>query len=132
MKIPLHPSTREALVVRMTVYDRAGEESVRLVAAVDTGATVTMIPLDAARKLGYPLDSIEPQRIVAGDGEFYAPKVTLGLVGIGPASARNVEAICHDLPEETMLDALVGLSFLTRFDVRFDFTAWEMELLPRA
>ncbi len=51
---------------------------------------------------------------------------------MGPASARDVEAVCHDLPEETMLDALVGLSFLTRFDVRFDFAAWEMELAPRA
>jgi len=116
MKIPLDASIREALVVRMIVCDRAGEESVGLVAAVDTGATVTMIPRDAARKLGYPVDSIEPERFVAGDGVFYAPRVTLGRVDIGPASAANVDAICHDLPEETTLEALVGLSFLTRFD----------------
>ena len=38
----------------------------------------------------------------------------------------------HDLPEESGIDALVGLSFLTRFRVAFDFDAWEMELLPRA
>ena len=132
MKIPLDPSIKEALVVPMTIYDRAGEESVGLVAAVDTGATVTMIPRDAARKLGYPVDSIEPERFVAGDGVFYAPRVTLGRVDTGPASAANVDAICHDLPEETTLEALVGLSFLTRFDVRFDFAAWQMELAPRA
>ena len=31
-----------------------------------------------------------------------------------------------------MLDALVGLSFLTKFDVGLPFKAWEMELAPRA
>ncbi len=131
MKIPLDPSTREALVVRIIVYDCTGERSLRLVAAVDTGASVTMIPRDAARKLGYPVESIEPERVIAGDGAFYAPRITLGRVDVGPASGRDVEAICHDLPEETTLEALVGLSFLTRFDVRFDFEAWEMELVPR-
>ncbi len=48
------------------------------------------------------------------------------------ATARDVEAICHDLPEECPVDALLGLSFLTRFNISFDFDAWEMELVPRA
>ncbi len=131
MKIPLDASIREALVVPMTIYDRTGEQSLRLVAAVDTGATAIMISRDAARELGYPVDGIEHERMIAGDGVFHAPKLTLGLVEVGRAGARDVEAICHDLPEETTLEALVGLSFLTRFDVRFDFEAWEMELVPR-
>ncbi len=70
--------------------------------------------------------------MVTGDGTFYAPRIVLERVDVGTATALNVEAICHDLPEECEIDALVGLSFLMRFEVRLDFAAWQMELLPRA
>ena len=132
MKIPFDPSRRNALVVRMLVYGRAGRRPLELRAAVDTGASAVMIPPAAAHRLRYSVDDLEPQRITTGDGVFYAPRIVLDRVDIGPTSARGVEAICHNLPRESMLDALVGLSFLTKFDVRFDFGAWEMELAPCA
>ncbi len=132
MNIPLDPSVKGALVVEMEVYGRAGEGPWKLRAAVDTGASATMIPAAVARLLGYPLDGTEPERIVTGSGVVYAPRVVLDRLDIGPASARGVEAICHDLPQECTVDALLGLSFLTRFDVRFDFAAWQMQLAPRA
>ena len=114
------------------VHGHAGRGSWKLVAAVDTGASKCMIPLRAARLLGYPVDSAQRQRVVMGGSVAKAPAVVLDRVDVGPASARGVEAICHDLPKESMLDALVGLSFLTKFDLAFDFEAWEMELVPRA
>jgi clan AA aspartic protease (TIGR02281 family) len=132
MRVPLDATRPHALVVSMVVHGPRGEKPVKLRAAVDTGASVTIIPWDIARSLGYPTDTAPSRRIVAGDGIYYAPTVLLSRVVVGPASARDVEAICHDLPEEAVVDALVGLSFLTRFDVRFDFAAWEMELLSRA
>ena len=132
MRIPFDPSIKIALLVRMLIYGPASERPSKLRAAVDTGASTTMIPLEAARSLGYPLDDAESERIVTGGGVIYAPRIVLERVDIGPASARGVEAICHELPRESMLDALVGLSFLTRFDLAFDFEAWEMELVPRA
>lgn len=132
MKIPFDSSIRSALLVRMQVHGRGGGPPWELLAAVDTGASKCMIPLRAARLLGYPVDSAQRQRLVMGGGVSYAPRIVLDRLDIGPASAHGVEAICHDLPKESMLDALVGLSFLTRFDVRFDFGAWEMHLAPRA
>ena len=132
MKIQLHPLRRKALVVPMFVYGPGGGRPVELRAAVDTGASKTMIPVRAALLLGYPLENAPIENIAMGGGVFDVPRVVLDRVKIGPASARNVEAVCHDLPKETGLDAVVGLSFLTRFDLAFDFAAWEMELLPRA
>ena len=132
MNIPLDPLRRKALVVRMHVYGPAGEGPWELRAAVDTAASTTMIPLATARKLGYPLEGAESEQIASGGSVFHAPRIVLDRVDVGPASARGVQALCHDLPRETGLDALVGLSFLTRFDVRFDFGAWEMHLAPRA
>lgn len=130
MRILFDPSINTALVVPMVIYDRAGQRPSTLRAAVDTGAGTTMIPVEAARSLGYPLDEAGSIRIVTASGVISAPKIVLGRVDVGPASAREVEAICHDLPKESMLDALVGLSFLKSFDVRLDFEAWEMELAP--
>ncbi len=132
MRIPFDPSIKTALVVTMVIYDRAGQRPSTLRAAVDTGAGTTMIPVAAARSLGYLPSEADSTRIVTASGVLYAPRIVLDRVDVGPASAQGVEAICHDLPRESMLDALVGLSFLTRFGARFDFEAWEMELVPRA
>ncbi len=132
MKISLDRSYPRTLVVPVRLYDREGNRSWRLLGAVDTGASTVMIPRDVARLLAYPLDGVEPERLVAGNGVFYAPRIMLARVDVEGASATDVEAICHDLPEECPVDALIGLSFLTRFNVAFDFDAWEMELQPRA
>jgi clan AA aspartic protease (TIGR02281 family) len=132
MKIHFDALRRKALVVPMFVYGPAGGRPVELRAAVDTGASTTMIPPEAARLLGYSLENAQSERVAMGGGAFSVPKVVLDRVDIGPASERDVEAVCHDLPQESRLDAVVGLSFLTRYDVRFDFATWQMELLPRA
>ncbi len=131
MKIPFDASVRTSLIAPMIVQDRAGKSSWDLSAAVDTGASYCSIPWEAARLLGYLSDEMERVRVVSGEGVVYAPRIVLGRVDVGPASARDVEAICHDLPEEAPVDALVGLSFLTRFRLSFDFDEWEMQLTPR-
>lgn len=71
------------------------------------------------------------QRIVTGGGVVYAPRIVLSRIEVGRASTSAVEAVCHHLPEECAVDALLGLSFLTRFRASFDFGAWDMELVPR-
>ena len=131
MRIPFDPSVRTALIVEMQVHGPVRNSPLRLRAAVDTGAHTILIPRAAARLLGYPLDGAESERIITGSGIIHAPRIVLDRVDVGPASVREVEAICHDLPRESMLDALVGLSFLTEFDVRLDFEAWEMEFARR-
>ena len=131
MKVSLERFHKTLLICPLTVYDLVGERPRKLLAAVDTGASSVMIPVDVARALGYSLADTETQALVTGAGVIYAPKIVLRRVDVGSVSATQVEAICHDLPEEALVDALVGLSFLTCFDVRFDFSAWEMELTPR-
>ena len=119
------------MVVWATVYDRASQRPRKLLGAVGTGASSVIVPPNVVRALGYDLQDAPTERIVTGKGVLDAPKIALGRVDVGVASATDVEAVCHDLPAESLIDVLVGLSFLTRFDIRFDFDAWEMELLPR-
>ncbi len=131
MKISFHPLRRKALVVEMVVYDPAARRRRKLRAAIDTAASTTLISLTAARALGYDVDRAPTTRIAMGGGVFDAPVVTLDRVDIGPVSVRNVEAVCHDLPQETRLDAVIGLSYLTRFDiVHLDFRDWSMDVTP--
>ena len=132
MNVPLDPFRRHILVCRAKAYASDKQHSGELVAAVDTGSTHVMIPPDTARSLGYSLEGAPRARFVTGSGVVYAPRIVLARMEVGRASAEAVEAVCHDLPEECGVDALLGLSFLTRFDVRLDFGAWEMELTPRA
>ena len=132
MKVPLDPSYRSILVVETTVYSAGEEVRTKLVAAVDTGASSFVIRPQVARSLGYPAETAPVERVVAGSSVFYAPKIVLARVDVGAASATDVDAISHDLPEESLVDALVGLSFLTSFQVSFDFESWEMDLSPRA
>lgn len=131
MTIPLDEAFKSLLVVKMTAYDPRGEQPWQLRAAIDTGASSVMIPVEVALALGYSLDDAEKGRVVTGEGVVYAPRIILGRAEVGGATATEVEALCHDLPEDCLVDALVGLSFLTRFHVGFDFDAWEMELTPR-
>ena len=131
MKIPLDQSCRHVLIVETTIHSADTSRSLDLVAAVDTGASNVMIPLEVARSLGYPAESAPEEPVVTGGGVVYGRRITLARIDVGPASATNIVALCHYLPEECAVDALVGLSFLTRFHLRFDFDAWEMELVPR-
>jgi predicted aspartyl protease len=132
MRIPLDRSYRSALVVPLLVYHRELGFAYQLDAAVDTGASAVMIPAQVARFLDYAPGAAGSERIVTGNDAFEVPRLLLSRAVIGSASATDVQAVCHDLPEECPVDALVGLSFLTRFRVTLDFDAWEMELVPRA
>ena len=109
MKVPLDRSHRTLLVCPVTVYDRAGRRPRKLLGAVDTGAISVMISLEVARSLGYPVSGAATERVVTGKGVLDAPKIVLGRVDVGGATATDVEANCHDLPEESLIDALVGL-----------------------
>ena len=131
MNVRLDPAHHTLLVCPVRIYDRAGERSLVLRGAVDTRASNTMVPVEAARQLGYLEGTVGQERIVTGDSVVYAPRIVLARVSIEGASAQDIQATCHNLPEESTVDALVGLSFLTRFHLRFDFDAWEMELVPR-
>ena len=131
MKISLDKSNRRSLVVSLRVYGPEEGRHWELVGAVDTGASTVVIPWEVAHGLGYRLDGAELERLVAGNGVIYAPRIALRRIDVEGASATGVEAICHDLPDECPVDALIGLSFLTRFGVTFDFNAWEMQLAPR-
>lgn len=97
--------------------------------ALDTGATYTMIPWDVAERLGYdPASSTERVILTTVTTRERAPLIRLATVKVGDAEVKNVEVAVHDLPPESRVDGLLGLSFLKHFDTNLHFKKKNLEI----
>ncbi|NMX22064.1 hypothetical protein C5S30_06465 [ANME-1 cluster archaeon GoMg4] len=99
-----------------------GELIARPKMAIDTGATYVLIPWEIAEVLGYqPELSKERMRIITASGVEKAPLITLKSIRVIGKKATDVKAVVHDLPPESYVDGLLGLSFIRRFKFCLDF-----------
>lgn len=107
----------------ITAYARLANTQVRrLLMALDTGATYTMIPWDIAEALGYePAISRRKMDIITASGVEKAPLITLSSISALGKEAKNVNCVVHDLPQASRVEGLLGLSFLKNFTVLLDF-----------
>lgn len=97
--------------------------------ALDTGATYVMLPWEIAEVLGYePELSKERINMITASGVEKAPLITLKAVDVLGKRAENIKAIVHDLPQESYVDGLLGLSFLKNFKVCLDFREGVLEI----
>lgn len=80
---------------------------------VDTGATVVALPEALADRLG--LQRGAALRVHTANGEAVAYATRLAEVDLGGAVARDVAA--HIVPGMTGDEALLGMSYLGRFDI---------------
>ena len=110
------------ILVKTKLYGPRGDAIVNL--ALDTGATWTLISWETAVLVGYDPASIQQRTpITTGSGVEYCPKLNLrGVEALGKA-VKNLEVLCHTLPPTSLVDGLLGLNFLRRFDVRINFKA---------
>ena len=83
---------------------------------VDTGANMTMIPPQTALAIGCdPAKAKRRVAIVTASGLEYLPVVIIPVVEALGCRVRNLKVICHDLPQQSRVDGLLGLDFLNRF-----------------
>ncbi|MBM4034983.1 MAG: TIGR02281 family clan AA aspartic protease [Planctomycetes bacterium] len=123
MKLPLLPGMPILLYVRAVGPAGATE----LLTALDTGATYTMIPTEDALDLGYDLAAAPREEVMTANGLIQAPRIVLQEVSIGDLRARNVEALCHNMPG-AQVSALLGLNFLESIRVNIDLKGRVLEL----
>jgi len=116
----------------MAVEGPNGSELRVLPVAFDTGASFTIIPWDIAISLGYdPTGVTRRIRIITGSGVEYAPVIMVRkLTAIGESIA-NIKVLCHDLPEDSKVDGLLGLSFLRHFDIDISFSKETIVIQPK-
>lgn len=100
---------------------------------VDTGAQRIIISQAVAQTLGLDLaHPIRLEAIVTAERQTPpAPVVFLDSVQLGGMRLRHLEAIVFDLPHTLRADGLLGLNFLNRFRVTFEFDRSTVVLRPR-
>lgn len=96
-----------------------GKHSFRIVnLALDTGASTTIVASDIMVALGYdPAKSTKRTRVITGSGVEYRKVVTVSRLEALGKPVDHLDVICHDLPEESKLEGLLGLNFLRHFDI---------------
>jgi clan AA aspartic protease (TIGR02281 family) len=98
---------------------------------LDTGAVYTVVAWDVAKDIGYdPAISERRMPIITANGVIEAPLITVESINIKDLWTESVDVICHDIPEITGIEGLLGLSFLKHFRTLIDFNTMVLEITP--
>ena len=90
--------------------------------ALDTGASLTVIPWSAAEMLGFdPARSRRRVRFMTGSGMEAAPMLMVSAMEVLGVRIPQILVLCHDLPQRSLVDGLLGLSFLKHCRLAIDF-----------
>jgi predicted aspartyl protease len=72
--------------------------------AVDTGASLTIIPVETALAIGCdPMMSRHRIEFITPSGMEYAPLITIPVVKAFGFKLKNIEVFCHNLPPGIIL-----------------------------
>ena len=82
---------------------------------VDTGATLTTLSRDEAKRIGLDYKDGTPTRSMTANGVVQGWRVSLDTVRIGNATVRDVDAMVID--SDALGVGLLGMSFLDHFDL---------------
>ncbi len=92
---------------------------------LDTGATVPILCLETAKKLGINPTSGKEDIGHAAGGQVQVSLVSLASIKIGEAEVRDLKAAVMDLVNLKQaigdLDGVIGYTFLSRFRVTIDY-----------
>lgn len=107
---------------------RAGE-FVKVYSVIDTGASFCSISWEDAVSLGFePGKLVATKPVVTANGVIESPVILLDSVEVLGKKASGVEAIVHNLPEKSGIEALIGISFLKHFKLTMDFPSGNVSL----
>lgn len=97
---------------------------------LDTGAAYTMISWDIAKDIGYdPAGSRKRTSIVTANGIIEVPLLKVKKIIVKDIAVKNVEVICHNIPEVVGIEGLLGLSFLKEFRTLIDYRKKILEII---
>lgn len=101
--------------------------------ALDTGAILTVIPIETALAIGYdPAKTTKRIELVTASGVELAPQLTLQAVRCLGQTVSKMDVVCHDLPAQSPVKGLLGLNFLRHFNIHLNFLRKHLELQASA
>lgn len=96
---------------------------------LDTGASYTMLPVEVVEALG--CDTHHPLRrvhIIAANGVIVAPVVAVPRFHCLGQRVEQWPVVAHTLPPGAFVDGLLGMDFLTHFQVTIAVSGGEVSL----
>lgn len=127
--ISFNPAAK-SIYLRLKVGSINADTTRDILVALDTGASTTTIPTEVAMDLGYDLSNPNEQMMTA-NGIVLAKRITVRKLIAAGETVENIDVVCHDLPEGSIIEGLLGLNFLRHFDVNISFSTGTIELHPR-
>lgn len=79
-------------------------------------------------RMGNEQSPPDRQEIITANGIIEVPKLQVESITVGDAEAREVDVICHDIPELAGIRGLLGLSFLKHFRTVIDYRQGYFEI----
>ena len=95
---------------------------------VDTGASMVVLPWKLTTAIGITIDPSKTIQTTTATTVETVPEIIIPEMSVLGKTVKNVEAIVKDLPPETTVDGLLGLSFLRNFKLSIDFKKGELKL----
>jgi clan AA aspartic protease (TIGR02281 family) len=105
------------------------KDSVQVDLILDTGAVLTSLSWTVLKRIGYdPAVTSDRKKIVTANGIIEVPKLQVDSITVGNAIGRNIEVICHDIPELATIRGVLGLNFLKAFRTVIDYKQGYLEI----
>lgn len=114
-----------AAVIVPVVLNRAVQADMIL----DTGASFTVVSQQLAGRLG--LKATRRVSLVTANGVVGSPLAPLGSLKVGDAEATNLTVVIQDVAAVPGLGGLLGLDFLSRYQISIDSRRQLLVLAPR-
>jgi len=89
---------------------------------LDTGSSFVVLPRALVIDLGLAIDQKNTVVTTTASMVETVPEISIPEVTFLDKTVKNVRGIVKDLPSESGVDGLLGLSFLKHFKLTIDFT----------
>ena len=99
--------------------------------ALDTGASATSIPTKTALDLGY--DPYRPKyykEIITGTQVENIPVIEVTKITAIGQPVENIDVLCYDLPQELRVAGVLGLDFISKFNINISFAKGIIDIEP--
>ena len=116
------------IIVNLRVGSTTDNEFHDLTVGLDTGASATTIPTKVALDLGYDLANPKEERlVVTASGARTEKVITVRRLTALGETVEDIDVLCLDLPEPSIIEGVLGLNFLEHFDIEILFSTGTIE-----